>query len=189
MQRLRQRPFRRRKPERHVTVRLRMMRDVGFAHQFVESLRRHHRVEPVLLVDASALEDLPFGIAPLKPVEEARPRGHVDRKVLDRLPHDDDDAGFADGACAVHAHHGGHDHMLGWPAALAVFDKLRERSAKPRHRDLAVGMERRQELRPAPLVAIEAPRQDHVGAGLLVLEGHPLIPPGFRRPRSRGSSS
>src|SRR5262245_6545000 len=66
--------------------------------------------------------------------------------------------------------------MLRWATALAMLDEIAKRAAKPRHRDLALGMECIEQLRPAALVAIKAPGLDQLGAGVFVFDAH-----GFRR--------
>src|SRR5262245_32779672 len=54
-----------------------------------------------------------------------------------------------------------------------------ERPPKPGHRDLALGMKGRKQLRPAPLVAIEPPGLDQLGASVFVFQTHDL--PAHRR--------
>src|SRR5947207_642947 len=66
--------------------------------------------------------------------------------------------------------------MLGPRAAAGVlpatFDEIRKRTAEPRHRDLAVRMESREQIRPAALVAAKPPSLDQIGAGLFVGNVH-----------------
>src|SRR5262249_15511547 len=132
----------------------------------------HDGVEPVLLVDRGPLEDAPAALATFQPVEEARPRGHIDGDPVDRLPHQNHDTGLGDGAVAGDPHERRRDQMLGGTAAPAVLDEFAEWAAEPRYRDLARGMEGVEQLRPAALVAIKPPGLDQLGAGIFVFGRH-----------------
>src|SRR5262249_58378334 len=118
---------------------------------------RHAGIRPVLLVDRGARENAPAPPPAFQPVEETCPRRHVDGDPVDRLPHQDHDAGFGDGVVAGDAYEWRRDQMLRETAALAMLDELAERTAEPRHGDLAVRVKRIKELAPAALIAVEAP--------------------------------
>src|SRR5262249_20670980 len=116
----------------------------------------------------------PPAAPPLQPVEETRTRGHVHRKPLDPLAHQDHNAGLGDCTLAGDAHHRRKDQVLAGAAALALLDELLERAAKPGHRNLALRMEGRKQLGPAALVAIEAPGLDQLGARVFVFQTHDI---------------
>ena len=159
--RLRERPAGRDEPERHVAVGLGIVRDdPPLCIMRSNASDGTHRVEPVLLVDRGALEDLP-----LRPAGAPAGRGTAPREVMStatpsiacrtRMTM----LVSASARVAVDAHHRRQDQML-----RAVPPRLHcsTKSANgPRNHDTAIspsGWKVDEQLRPPALVAIEAPR-------------------------------
>jgi len=67
----------------------------------------------------------------------------------------------------------------GLPAAV---DEFAEAAAEPGNRNLALGHEGREQLRPSALIAIKPPGLDQLGAGVFVVRIHngPRSAPGAR---------
>src|SRR5215472_13603334 len=135
-----------REPERHVTVWFGITRGLGRFEQCIECWRWLDRIEPVTLIDRGALGDAPTVVATLDTIEKARKRGEVGLDRAEFLPHADNHRRFSDGAVLVQPDGRG-KQMMARPAAAraeagtAALDKLVERSAKPRHRNMSVGGE------------------------------------------------
>src|SRR5262245_16995395 len=172
MNRQRKRPAGRYNAKGHVAVGGRILRHGGGLHHAVEVGRRHHRIEPVLLVDRGTFENLPGAGAAFELIEKARARNHVAQNALDLLAHHNSDVGLGNRALAAHAHERRQDVMLRRPAAAALHDEFTERPAKPGHVDDTVRMKGREQVVPATLVAVEAPGLDQFGAGVFVGKRH-----------------
>src|SRR5262249_12455197 len=86
------------------------------------------------------------------------------------------DIGLGERALARHAHDGWKNLMLRSLAGVeglgAAVDEFAEAAAEPGNRNLALGHEGREQLRPPALIAIKPPGLDQLGAGLFVVSVH-----------------
>jgi hypothetical protein len=144
--------------EGHVAVGLGKFFDIHRLHHSHKGVRRHDRVEAIALKDRGALENLPGALPAFQSVDEACVRGHVHEHAVNLSPHQNADRGLGDGAVARESNDRRRDQMLRRPSAFAALDEFRERAAKPRDRDLALGMEGRKQFPASGLGRGIAPR-------------------------------
>src|SRR5262250_484641 len=127
---------------RHVAVSFRIGRKLARREQLVESPRWLDRIEPVALIDGSALDDRPAAVSSHQPIEKARVGRHVGEHAADLLAHQDGDTGLRERAIVCKPHAGGKNLMFrtlaGLEAVPAVGDKLAKAAAKPGDRNLTL---------------------------------------------------
>jgi hypothetical protein len=125
---------------------------------------RHHRVEPVLVVDAIPFADAPDARAFLEQIVKARIGRIVEQASVDEFPDQDEHVGLEHGARSPHL--GAHvaEPMLAVllrPSRrrhrLRSLDEAAHGARIPRHRNARVGMEARRQR--VPFSQIEAERQ------------------------------